>query len=929
MVGGEAGAAVAGEGGAPTQGGVGGSATGGVAGSDAAGRGGEGGAHDDTGGSAGQAGATAGAGIGGGEVGGAGGIGGAGMAGASGSVGGIGGAGMAGASGSVGGIAGSGGSPTCSVAGASGSAGTATGGAGACASSCLEEFGPNACGDWTCDSTGECIVLRDDCADRDGDGFGVGPGCTCSPDCDDSDSDVTSSKVVPCCRTGSGTKTCSNGVWGACTAGFQATAEACDGEDDDCDGVVDNGLADFSCGTGACKVTVPACVAGVVSSCVPAAPASSVDGCNEMDDDCDGAVDEDCSACLRVAPDGDDAAAAASSGRGAFRNVQAAIDFAATHPEIAARVCVAAGSVCGATAVYAGPCAGLTMRPGIDVLGGYESATWTRCTNSTTRLAPQTGAGVSFPDDIDVPTVLDGFAIDRFAASSTAGVTVDGARQVTLSNLEIVGGPFENGSAVASVSYGVNVTNGGQATILRSRVDGGFARDEAVGVRSVGAQVLLEDNCPSTGCPLECREAWIRGHTENWPVGRSEAVVLDTSPGSRIERSAVCAYWDGLSTTTNGIRITGDASGVVIRGSRVGAAFDYPTGAGLRLESCAGAAPWIVDNAIFAEGEESAFNALVAEGDCHPVIDSNSSVSAHVRGRGSATALRCGATTGVASRCVIEGNGQVDVRFTWPPPSIGPLLNGHGVVCTGGACTKVSRNSIMGSSAGGISCAAGCDVQGTGVEIAGGEVLVDDNRISGGSTSRRATGMIASGRLRIQNNVIDAGLLDVVTLRGNVLYIALLLGGGRLDVHSNTIFVNPSRGNERVTDMGLPCTYWGIRFDGADSASFQNNRFHTGACPAGYMETIHAFRENTPSADPTIFEHNSLDGYLDEGTTHANPNLLTDMIASGNIARCEGMGWSLVSGSTCIDAGTRQGAPVADFDGELRDALPDIGCDEF
>jgi hypothetical protein len=66
--------------------------------------------------------------------------------------------------------------------------------------------------------------------------------------------------------------------------------ETCDGYDEDCDGVVDNGLPELSCGVGACARTVPSCAGGATQACEPGAPAAET--CNGLDDDCDGTIDE-------------------------------------------------------------------------------------------------------------------------------------------------------------------------------------------------------------------------------------------------------------------------------------------------------------------------------------------------------------------------------------------------------------------------------------------------------------------------------------------------------------------------------------------------------------------------------------------------------------------------------------------------------------
>ncbi len=73
---------------------------------------------------------------------------------------------------------------------------------------------------------------------------------------------------------------------------------ACNGIDDDCDGEVDEEFvsAATACGVGACMSTgETSCLAGVeVDSCEPDAPASETDAtCDGVDEDCDGVADDD------------------------------------------------------------------------------------------------------------------------------------------------------------------------------------------------------------------------------------------------------------------------------------------------------------------------------------------------------------------------------------------------------------------------------------------------------------------------------------------------------------------------------------------------------------------------------------------------------------------------------------------------------------
>ena len=63
--------------------------------------------------------------------------------------------------------------------------------------------------------------------------------------------------------------------------------ESCDTEDNDCDGIVDEGF--FDCQT-ECGPGVGLCVEGEVTQCNAAQPGE--ERCNFEDDDCDGNIDE-------------------------------------------------------------------------------------------------------------------------------------------------------------------------------------------------------------------------------------------------------------------------------------------------------------------------------------------------------------------------------------------------------------------------------------------------------------------------------------------------------------------------------------------------------------------------------------------------------------------------------------------------------------
>lgn len=109
-----------------------------------------------------------------------------------------------------------------------------------------------------------------DCLDDDGDGYGDGPGCL-GFDCDEADDDV-----------------------------HEGAEELCNDVDDDCDFGVDEGCEcplgqGFACGTlrGQCEIGVQVCTTGTWSECDSATPPEREE-CDGEDNDCDGDVDEGC-----------------------------------------------------------------------------------------------------------------------------------------------------------------------------------------------------------------------------------------------------------------------------------------------------------------------------------------------------------------------------------------------------------------------------------------------------------------------------------------------------------------------------------------------------------------------------------------------------------------------------------------------------------
>ncbi len=156
----------------------------------------------------------------------------------------------------------------------------------ACSTPCGS--GTQTCADnrWT-----ECTA-RQPVAERCGDGV--------DDDCDglvDEDCGECAPGLTRSCSSGGATGgACRPGVqtcgadrrWAACVGEVRPVDEVCNGVDDDCDGLVDDGLV-RAC-TNACGAGMQACIGGAWSPCSGRTPAEET--CNGVDDDCDGLTDE-------------------------------------------------------------------------------------------------------------------------------------------------------------------------------------------------------------------------------------------------------------------------------------------------------------------------------------------------------------------------------------------------------------------------------------------------------------------------------------------------------------------------------------------------------------------------------------------------------------------------------------------------------------
>lgn len=790
---------------------------------------------------------------------------------------------------------------------------------------CFTALGDPVCGTWAC-AAGAC-QLACDCNDGDGDGYGVGTECL-GGDCDDGDPSITDFAFVDCydgpgdtldvgsCRAG--VAACFDGLFDVCQGQVMPMGEACNGADDDCNGATDD-LPAIVCGLGACATTVRACSSTGPATC--ARPAVGVaDGCGGGDTDCDGAVDEDCATggCVYVSPFGVDSSTAPTNASSPLRTIREAIRRADSDPALPRRVCVASSS-CSAPTIYP---ENVDMRDGISVYGGFEATRFAPCPGRPmVVIRPEGDEGVTFDSGVRSPTVLANVRIERSGGSIASGVTMSGANGAVLAGVEIDGG-----SDGPEESYGV-VLDGAVATITGSSIWSGRGRSLSVGVWAARSKPTIIDNCDRRDaagrCSQFCRAdsgQGIRGKVRaETTTGESYAILLEDSPGALVSGSATCGQRAGDAAQ---ILVNGDAAGTVITGNVISGWGGDQTSHGIQFEDCDGAAPRVVGNYdIQSEGRrhDTLSDAVHVEGDCHPVIEGNRRLVSALEGQGVVSGVHC---TG-GSQCFIANNALIQGA------ALGMPDDSAGVRCDADSCARISGNVIRGQ--GGL-VVRGVLLEGTGA-------LVDRNRIEGGCARTFAAGLESSDAWsRIENNEIVGGYCGDTISTGAV-YFGLKslwsVDSAGPDVHSNTIVGHGAFSSCVATGLFLETTGGSVGPNG----TYRNNIIVGGVCPNTF-----GVDEATDDADPIAFRHNDIDMtrastlYRDGAggalTSAAAIDALTDAFVGGNIDGAPGfvsypVDLRIVAGSVCENAGTDEGAPTMDLEGDARDAVsPDIGADE-
>ncbi|MBK8254918.1 MAG: hypothetical protein IPK82_19950 [Polyangiaceae bacterium] len=186
-------------------------------------------------------------------------------------------------------------STTSGPGGDGGTAGTTSNGGGG-------SGGSGGTGGATCTPMTEICDMKDNDCDGTVDNIAGGAPCTCNDgDTQNCYSGPEGTLNVGVCVQGN--QTCQGGQWGACTGEVIPSAEACNLQDDDCNGAADD-MGQATCGVGACAVTVEKCLNGQEQACVPNQPTLEI--CDGVDNNCNQLIDESDpmlnSACMTGSP---------------------------------------------------------------------------------------------------------------------------------------------------------------------------------------------------------------------------------------------------------------------------------------------------------------------------------------------------------------------------------------------------------------------------------------------------------------------------------------------------------------------------------------------------------------------------------------------------------------------------------------------------
>jgi hypothetical protein len=388
-------------------------------------------------------------------------------------------------------------------------------------------------------------------------------------------------------------------------------------------------------------------------------------------------------------------------------------------------------------------------------------------------------------------------------------------------------------------------------------------------------------------------------------IGTTAGVVLDTSPGAALRGTV-----EDMSQLTTVVLVTGDATGTVIQNLT---AKVHSAQTGIQFSDCGGATPLVTGCSLRPQNTLTyTSEAISSFGDCRPRIENNPLIVG--AGWGELSGVHCGN----GSLCSISNNADIHVEIVGTPVNLYPFTL-TGIRCDPGSCGDIVGNHASGFS----TYYEGIRLYGShGYGIVSGGGLVAKNVVRAGCAFDGA-GILAAGGL-IENNFAygpGCDTLAPVDTAGAALDIT-----GSPVVESNTLFGSAARS---INGGSVNCqSIAGVRLRSGD-AIVRNNiisggRSYGNCTGADFVGSLVSVFQNNDLLGPTYLVGGTLHMDIDEinalGPGYA-ANFSAGCFAPDNV--------HLAANSACIDAGTPEGAPPDDFEGDPRDDHPDVGADEW
>lgn len=798
-----------------------------------------------------------------------------------------------------------------------------TGNPGVCASGTTGcSGGMIVCNQTTMASTELCDGLDNDCNGQTDDG-NPGGGMSC----------MTGQQGA--CAVGS--TACTTGMI-VCNQTTVAMPEKCDGVDNDCNGMVDDGAmgVGMACNTGqpgVCAAGTTTCTGGAIV-CAPNTMATA-EVCDGIDNDCDGQVDNGnpgggmaCGPSLGACTTQTACVNGAIVCRGTFvgptgvgapgnPGTQALPVSTIAAAQANAALIGGGADVCVCDTAAAGPSIyneDVTMVEGISVMGGFNCADWSRAIATyVTTIQDTTTTGVKFPAGITAATALDGMTVLGLGGNTMTSTAIT----VTNSSPSLLSVTATGGLATTSIGLNVVANNGGAAS---PTVTNGTYSALATGANSTQTGVNL------TSATGTFTTVTMTGGPAAGAAGATTSVGLRCTDCGATTISGGTINGVSAATTVAGLWASGNVTGLAVTNTNISGGQVTQgggTGYGVRLETCNGSPTFTTANILGGSNNNGTRFGVNSTGAmCAPAISGGTV-------RGCESGSNCTAMSCSTNSACTATNATIRAA------SATAGATAYGVRCATGACGTFRGNTIaVGNVGNNLTVGMGIDIVGTNPAFDDNDIQAPTcpNGVSGnpqlyGAHFSNTTSLVTNNIIRDQTCL---STVDVVRFN-KVAAVANVLGP---TLHSNTIQFTTCMGCAAKRGFVITAPPGAI----TAAAGVARNNIFRNVGTANFTNGT-AVRENDTSSDLLNFENNDLWApsgtlYFDEGFTPLILIAINGLTGSANNINADPMldaTFHLLPMSPCIDKGIATGAPMLDFDGNMRPlgVTFDIGADEY